>query len=225
MKEKLESELKNIAHKILNMKGQEAIAALKNEARTIYEKLAVLEFMETLAGKSEAMKKFEELAASVIAENTQVPESNPHEEDIVDPVMYKIKDLVAEMPREDTLDDVLASVQPNPVFIKKEKNETVSQTIADTGEKISEPKKLSLNDILKKQIHIGLNDRIGFVKHLFNGSDEDFNKVLSQLNTMETRAEARNFIINLVKPDYNDWKGKEDYEFRFLALIEAKFDT
>lgn len=74
-----------------------------------------------------------------------------------------------------------------------------------------------------KGITIGLNDRVGFVNHLFGGSNEDFNRVLSQLNTFDTFQDAKNFIEDLVKPDYNEWKGKEDFEERFLEVVENKF--
>lgn len=82
---------------------------------------------------------------------------------------------------------------------------------------------LSLNDSILKGINIGLNDRIGFVKHLFNGSNEDYNRVISQLSTIETFKEAHEFINIHIKPDYNKWEGKEDYEIRFLNLIEKKY--
>lgn len=81
----------------------------------------------------------------------------------------------------------------------------------------------SLNDSLGKSISLGLNDRIAFEKHLFSGSADDLNRVLSQLNTINTFDEARDFINDLVKPDYNDWKGKEEYEERFMQLVEKKF--
>ena len=74
-----------------------------------------------------------------------------------------------------------------------------------------------------KGITIGLNDRVGFVNHLFGGSNEDFNRVLSQLNTFDTFQDAKNFIEDLVKPDYDEWKGKEDFEERFLEVVENKF--
>ncbi len=74
-----------------------------------------------------------------------------------------------------------------------------------------------------KGITIGLNDRVGFVNHLFGGSNEDFNRVLSQLNTFDTFQDAKNFIEDLVKPDYNEWKGKEDFQERFLEVVENKF--
>ena len=86
---------------------------------------------------------------------------------------------------------------------------------------IQDPK--SLNDRLKKGITIGLNDRIAFVKHLFNGSTEDFNRVMSQLNTLQTELEALEFLNNMVKPEYDNWAGKETYEERFLSFIEGKY--
>ena len=82
---------------------------------------------------------------------------------------------------------------------------------------------MSLNDTLLKGINIGLNDRIAFVKHLFAGSNEDFNRVISQLNTFDTFDEAQNFVDDMVKPDYNNWEGKEDYGVRFMNLVEKKF--
>jgi len=81
----------------------------------------------------------------------------------------------------------------------------------------------SINDTLfKSNLQIGLNDRIAFVKHLFEGSQEDFNRVLSQLNSFKTEKEAKGFLNNLVKPDYN-WNDKSEYEQRLVDLIERKF--
>jgi hypothetical protein len=85
------------------------------------------------------------------------------------------------------------------------------------------PKNLATNERQATIISIGLNDRIAFVKHLFANSDEDYNRVLSQLITFDNFEEAKNFIEDMVKPDYNDWQGKEDYEQRFIEIIEKKF--
>ncbi len=82
----------------------------------------------------------------------------------------------------------------------------------------------ALNDSFGKTITLGLNDRIAFEKHLFGGSSEDLNRVVSQINTQNSFSEAKAFIEDLVKPDYNNWKGKEEYEERFMALVEKKFE-
>jgi hypothetical protein len=87
----------------------------------------------------------------------------------------------------------------------------------------SELKTVSLNEKLAKGISIDLNDRIAFVKHLFGNSDEDYNRVLNQLITYDSFEEAQNFIEDMVKPDYNNWEGKEDYAQRFVEIIEKKF--
>ena len=83
---------------------------------------------------------------------------------------------------------------------------------------------MSLNDRLTKGINIGLNDRIAFEKKLFGGSSDDFNRVLSQLNTFDSFDEAQGFINDFVKPDYNNWDGKEEFENRFLEIVEKKFN-
>ena len=83
------------------------------------------------------------------------------------------------------------------------------------------PKK-SLNDKIRDDIQICLNDRIAFVKNLFGGSQEDFNRVVSQLNSFKTEKEAKKFINKMVKPDYN-WSDNEDIEQRFMSIVESKF--
>ncbi|MBW2961619.1 hypothetical protein [Mesonia aestuariivivens] len=82
----------------------------------------------------------------------------------------------------------------------------------------------SLNDRLKKGINIGLNDRLAYIKHLFDGNATDYNRVLSQLNTIGNFEEAQQFIQQQIKPDYNNWENKEVYEARFLQAIENKYD-
>lgn len=103
-----------------------------------------------------------------------------------------------------------AATKEAPVAVKPE-------STSDT------PKKRSLNEAVYAQnLQIGLNDRIAFVKHLFDDSQEDFNRVISQLNSFNSEEEAKDFLKNVVKPDYN-WEGKEDYEERLYVLLERRF--
>ena len=104
--------------------------------------------------------------------------------------------------------------------LEEELQDTISvDVMADLFE---DAKPKSLNDKLSTNIQIGLNDRITFVKNLFNGNQEDYNRVVSQLNTFKTQKEANEFIVNMVKPDYN-WTEKEELETRFMEIIERKF--
>jgi hypothetical protein len=62
-----------------------------------------------------------------------------------------------------------------------------------------------------------------FTKQLFGNSSEDYNRVLNQLITFDTFEETKDFIEEMVKPDYNNWEGKEEYAQRFMEIIEKKF--
>lgn len=149
------------------------------------------------------------------------------------------------LPKQITLEDFLSEGHVEPIFVRAEQvysNETTTtQTNPEDNKEIitkvevvetkktqfvidhHEPKSVSLNDSLSKTINIGLNDRIGFEKHLFGGSSEDLNRVLSQLSTYANFSEANDFIEDMVKPDYNNWTGKEEYEARFMEIVEKKF--
>ena len=105
--------------------------------------------------------------------------------------------------------------------LEEELEDAISiEVVADLFEKAPQPK--SLNDALQNNLQIGLNDRIAFVSNLFDGSQEDFNRVVSQINSFKTEKEAKKFVFKMVKPDY-DWSKQEEYEKRFMSLIERKF--
>ena len=116
------------------------------------------------------------------------------------------------------VEEFLGESYVDPVFVKPEE----ASLFATLTEEVKEAKSPVVNESAKS-IAIGLNDRIGFVKHLFDESNEDFNRVLSQLNSFDSFDEAKNFIDDMVKPDYNNWQGNEDYAERFMELIEHKF--
>lgn len=115
-------------------------------------------------------------------------------------------------------------VNNQPVVSQAESTKTVLNTFEATRrETISQPKTKSLNDIYNSKIVVGLNDRIAFERYLFEGSSEDFNRVLSQLNTVGSYDEAQSFVEHLVKPEYNNWEGKDEYAERFMTIIEKRF--
>ncbi|EIA09255.1 hypothetical protein [Flavobacterium frigoris] len=117
--------------------------------------------------------------------------------------------------------DDIEALPPITEFEAPQEKATVN--IEETKTETVQAKSVSLNDKLSKGIDIDLNDRIAFVKHLFGNSTEDYNRVLNQLITFDNFYETKNFIEEMVKPDYNDWKGKDDYAERFMDIIEKKF--
>ena len=119
-------------------------------------------------------------------------------------------------------EDVATEITPQ-VEAVFESPKVLEQEVKATFEKVQESKISSLNDRLNKSIAFGLNDRIGFEKKLFGGSSDDFNRVISQLNTFDNFDEAQSFVQDFVKPDYNNWEGKEEFETRFMEIVEKKF--
>ncbi|MFW0739050.1 hypothetical protein [Flavobacterium sp. T12S277] len=112
------------------------------------------------------------------------------------------------------------SSTPTPSISELKEPKTTQTTVLETP---AEPKTVTLNEKLAKGFHIDLNDRIAFTKNLFGNSSEDYSRVLNQLLTFDSFGEAKEFIEDMVKPDYNNWDGKDDYAERFLGIIEKKF--
>lgn len=244
MKKKLESELISIAHRILKLKGREDVDKMHAEVSALYEKLTVLKFaqenfeddMPTIGGDSSFFGMLDVAFNNKVSDNIEVEDKiyinldDVEDDGIMEPVMEKIKDIVAQMPEEtQQIDEVFEKAIPKTNYHKNDLEElTADFKEMPIFEPVAEAKqdiKKSLNDKLKRGgITIGLNDKIAFIKHLFDGKNEDYDRVLSQINTSSSFHEASHLIQNIVKPDYNQWEGKEDYEERFMEIIESKFD-
>lgn len=326
MKKKLEADLMSIAHRVLQMKNKSDINQLYVETRKLYEKLAVLQFVEEhfegvkpTIGQAEVvakMKQFfeethlsdiqpskvqDETAVVPIVENGIMAEEIILEEVILEEEVIVVVDEESiseateeiisvevvvppafEMDLEDeevaietapseiekavvrppvfeldletketeevavsveneskkaqiSIMDLLGSDYIEPMFVKLDYSEPTPPPIAfesikEENAKVEvlvpeykEPKSVSLNDKLSKGVTVGLNDRIAFVKHLFGNSNEDYSRVMNQIITFNSYDEAKGFIDEMVKPDYNYWEGKEDYEQRFVEFLEKKF--
>ncbi len=246
MKNKIEAKLISIAEKILQEKGNMDAGQLKEMAKDLYEKLTILSFTEKHLQEEprevkKAGKKKPEVQAQKNLYDEFYPDGTEYNKDldaITEPNTEKIKDIVAQMPPEaEKVDFIMESINAASSSPKQESPRKEKPDFRNIGvdydnlpdfepvnqvEKSNKPK--SLNDRLKKGINIGLNERLAYIKHLFDGNTADYNRVLSQLNTFTSLDEARKFIELVVKPDYKHWESKEEYEERFMAHIENKFD-
>lgn len=140
----------------------------------------------------------------------------------IEDVVEEKAEVPVETPKQETkqisFEDLLGENYTEPVFVKP--NDIV---VPDSLKNAIDEKPLSLNDQHLKTINIGLNDKMAFVKNLFGNSNEDYNRVLSQLNTFSTLEEAKDFIDEIIKPDYNNWDGVDDYAERFIEIVAKKF--
>ena len=296
MKKRLEADLISIAHRILQLKNKSDINQLYLETQKLYEKLAVLRFVDAqfgdikpTIGQAEIEKQIEEvfetienapIASVVIEEIIEIPEATTEttnseieaekeeiiiEEIVEEPVaeeeivaeeaapsedlsFHPSFELTEEEPEEEveeikkpevvqiSFEDLLGGNYDEAQFVKVHPVENIPTAIAiDFEEKelipipeinieeLEEPKAITLNEKLAKGINIDLNDRIAFTKQLFGNSSEDYNRVLNQLITYDSFEETKDFIEDMVKPDYNNWEGKEEYVQRFMEIIEKKF--
>lgn len=142
-------------------------------------------------------------------------------------IVHHIQELEEEKLEEEIKLEELATIQSentnSEIEDLTETNETIEEPIIEIFEEKSAHKPSGFNENNVKTITFGLNDRIGFEKNLFGGSSEDMNRVISQISTFDTFEEASDFIEDMVKPDYNNWDGKEDYALRFIEIVEKKF--
>ena len=106
-------------------------------------------------------------------------------------------------------------------FISKSKHTVFDKKDADEEVKPAQ----SLNDRFGKTAQIGLNYKLAFVQKLFFGSESEYNKVVKHIADLHSMQDAVVYIEQEVKPTYNYWKGKEEYEQRFLDLVLKRFEV
>ena len=177
-----------------------------------------------------------------VDEKVYVDIDNQPSEPLMEPAIEKIKDIVAQVPQEtaavdalvdgvnssDVVEEDLSELSPSfgqlPIFEPLDSDSEPEETLA-MDDSLTAIKKTSLDEKLKKTgFQIGLNDRLAFVNHLFQNNNEDYDRVISQLNTMDSFEEISDFIQNIIKPDYSNWEDKGDYETRFLEILQQKFN-
>lgn len=199
--------------------SEEEVLETEEAANEVEEKVVLEEVEEIEEQKPEtAVKQKETVAKQISFEDMLV-----HDYQELDFVKVEEVPAVVEQATESVFEaepEVSLDIEP---IIETEPTSIVEDKVEKPSEKKKEEKKMSLNDKLNKGINIGLNDRIAFEKKLFGGNADDFNRVLSQLNTFDNFEEAQSFILDFVKPDYNNWDGNEEFETRFLEIIEKKF--
>jgi hypothetical protein len=267
MHKKLAADLTSLAHSILQMKNKEDVFALKTKAHEVYEKLAVLAFVEEYINNTPNPDHTKEELVTMVRNASDLIDKelleNDTEQTLQEKVIessesieqevennsslteknvsnVKIDEATDDLPiqksfdletddlfsqKEDDLEPEIkkdSNVSDNLPTLEDELKDTISADVV--SELFENAQKKSLNDKLQGDIQIGLNDRIAFVKNLFGGSQEDFNRVVSQLNSFKTLKEAKKFINKIVKPDY-DWTDKEEVEERFMSIVERKFSS
>ncbi len=165
-------------------------------------------------------KKLDEVISS-LTEDTNKEKTKDDDMEVA-PMMETIKNMVTEMPEPETYEKLFESVGTPPTFMSK-KNDSIKNKL-DTEKDISNDKK-NINDQFSKKLSVDNNERLAFIKHLFDGDRNNYERVLNQTLTLGSWSEVSNLISSKVKIEYNNWKGKEDIADRFLTVLQKSFKS
>lgn len=250
MRKTIHAELRELAQQILDGPKVLSAADLKEKTRILYEKLTILSHLEQQVGidpLTTPLPDSESMDSKSYREQNWFTEPKPvekpaHDDELVEPLIEKIKDIVAQMPEEsqqvdalleevlpkskyvkNDLEDLAADYRVTPVFERKTEASGPATQTQESSPSDSAQKPRSLNDASPAGAQIGLNDRIAFIKHLFANKPEDYARVISQIDTLDNFEKAQDFIKAKVKPDYNYWLETPDVAERFMAIIEKRF--
>ena len=216
MPNKIHQQLKQLAKEILEMEEPYKYQKLYDATFLLFEYLILIKNTE---GFDEDFWEDSETNFDRDVDFTKLkPELGTHQEHFSDqeelpPIIDSIKEISKEIPVvKPSVTDLFEDNNMELSFEKKKEVPIANNEI-----------KKSLNDKFSKTLNIDLNDRTAFIKHLFDKNPNDYHRVISQITTLQNWEAAQKFILEMIKPDYNHWDGKEQYESRFLKIIENNF--
>ena len=140
------------------------------------------------------------------------------------------KEAAAAQPGDDVIDvqpqDGLQSEAPvAPVEPESSpKEEEPRPTINEMAAEKEQTRRPSLNEILaRSNVRMDMNDRIAFINNLFDGDAEAFEASVRYIFSLTDLDVANEYIIEILKPSYNNWFEKEKYERRFSEIVLHHF--
>ena len=217
MPNKIHHKLKQLAKEILEMDEPYDYQKVYEGTLLLFERLILIkntkgfkkDFREDLETNSDQTVDFFKTQPS--SETTQLKFNDL--EEISSIMDDNIKEIVKEVPETKT------SVAD--LFNENSEELSFERKGVETGNEKGIQK--SLNDKFSKGLKVDLNDRSAFIKHLFDQNTKDYQRAISQIATLQSWEHAQKFILEIIKPDYNYWEGKEQYEIRFLKIVENNF--
>ena len=217
MSKKIHQELFRIAKEILEKDKTPDLQKVYDQTLSLFEQLILMKHFGELSGdlSQELDLKFDKRIDFIKTDDEEIMEEDfqkTDSQDLLD-LNNSVKDIVKETPKKTSH--------------KVQMDELTTQDLSfEPKEKVSTQKEIikeRLNDKFSKGLQIDLNDRLAFIKHLFDKRPNEYQRAISQISTFQSWNQAKVFILEMVKPDYDNWKGKELYEERFLKIIENNF--
>ncbi len=212
----LRAELTLLTREILQDTGHKKFKELYRATRKLYEKMATIKSLSEDFDDEEILTLLEAKAPKT----TKQP----------DKISKPPKDI--EMPQA-TSEKEESPAEKKPIDQKplyKKVSEMKFEPVTSKSDKpVQEPEKVTSDSsnftpkTPSKKISIGLNDRIAFIKNLFEGNADAYSQTIKKLDTCDSYEKALEYIHKEVKPKYHQWENKDEYEFRLIQLLELKF--
>ena len=119
--------------------------------------------------------------------------------------------------------DAKKATDPHTASTDEEEVLTINQKISQAAEKnVSRTEQLSIKPISDIKLAITLNDKLLYVKELFNGYNLAYSEAIEILNRFNTFDEAARFL----KTNYvtkNNWESKAATVEKFYALLKRRY--
>ena len=135
MKKQMQEEIQQLGRELLQADAGFNTLAFQKKALALYEKLTILHYLENQIQGAEAKANNEgtgSFDSKTFREQNWFTEPEPipqpeHKEDLVEPLIEKIKDLVAQMPSESgQVDEILEQILPEKKYVKNDLEEFAS---------------------------------------------------------------------------------------------------
>ncbi len=216
MPNKIHQQLQQLAKEILEMEEPFDYQKVYDTTLLLFERLVLIknakgfnkDFWEDLENNFDQAVDFIK-----VQPESETTRENFNDREELPPIMDTIKEIVKEIPESKPSVGDLLQENSKPLSFERKQEAPLND----------KEKHKSLNDKFSKGLQIDLNDRLAFIKHLFDQNTQDYQRAISQIVTLQSWEHAQKFILEMIKPDYNQWKGKEQYETRFLKIVENNF--
>lgn len=223
MKEKIKTALIKWARKVIENQAQWDEKDTYEAIQKLYEISLVQKILMEEEEKDKHLWEYQQaqindVIESLTEKSTKVKSKDENLE--VAPMMDTIKNMVTEMPEPETYEKLFEKIEETPTFIPKQKE--VSNKNKEFQVSLDQERE-NVNDQFTKSLSIDLNDRLAFIKQLFNDDKINYERVISQIITFESWSEVSKFLNTQVKIEYNNWEGKEEVVERFLYILKNNF--
>ena len=223
MKEKIKKALLQWATKVIENKVQWDEKYTYEAIQKLYEISLIQKILLEQKETDKNLWKYQQAQINDVIESLtekSAKAKSKNENLEVAPMMETIKNIVTEMPEPETYEKLFEKIEETPVFIAKQKEVSNKNKVLKVN---LDEERENINDQFAKTLSIDLNDRLAFIKHLFNDDKINYERVISQIITFESWSEVSKFLNTQVKIEYDNWEGKEEVVDRFLYILKNNF--